>query len=279
MIHLRRQQRAGRGWRRLQDRWSTVGARVLLKTRAGHLLARMFSGVLHYGQQPSLTEVLTRVRIVTDARAVLSSLTLSVDETDWNRWRVEYGELEQMLDRRYSESVSFSAPLIWRIERQTGLLLYALIRRGRPRVVVEAGVANGHSTVISLAALQANAFGELHSFDISNSVGSLLRDVERARWTLHVYPPRSACTSFRHLVNELGPVDLFFHDSDHSYIGQFADLLSVWPALGPGATVVVDDVNEAWAFFDFAREHHGDAIGLFDSRKLTGVFSTAGLGG
>src|ERR1700730_172754 len=276
MVHLRRQQRAGRGGRRLQDRWSTVGARVLLKTRAGHLLARMFSGVLHYGQQPSLTEMLTRVRIVRDARAVRSSLTLSVDETDWNQWRVEYGELEKMLDRRYAECVSFSAPVIWRIERQTGLLLYALIRRGRPRVVVEAGVANGHSTVISLSALQANAFGEFHSFDISNSVGSLLRDAERARWTLHVCPPRSASTRFRHLVNELGPVDLFFHDSDHSYLGQFADLLSVWPALGPGATVVVDDVNEAWAFFDFAREHHGAAIGLFDSRKLTGVFSSAG---
>jgi len=268
MVHPRREQ--------LQDHWSTVGPRVLLKARAGHLLARMFSGVLHYGQQPSLTEVLARVRIVTDARAVLSSLTLPVDETDWNRWREEYGELEKMLDRRYAECASLSAPLIWRIARQTGLLLYALIRRGHPRVVVEAGVANGHSTVISLSALQANAFGELHSFDISNSVGSVLRDVERARWTLHVCPPRLACTTFRHLVREFGPVDLFFHDSDHSYIGQFADLLSVWPALDPEATVVVDDVNEAWAFFDFAREHHGAAIGLFDSRKLTGVFRGAG---
>jgi hypothetical protein len=155
MVHLRRAQLAGSGWRRLPDRWSTVGARVLLKARAGHLLARMFSGVLHYGQKPSLTEMLARVGIVTDARAVLSSLTLSVDETDWNRWRVEYGELETMLDRRYAECASLSAPLIWRIERQTGLLLYALIRRGRPKVVVEAGVANGHSTVISLSALQA----------------------------------------------------------------------------------------------------------------------------
>ena len=264
-------------WReQLQDRWSTVGVRVLFKARAGHVLAQMFSGVLHYDQQPSLTEVLARVRIVTDARAVLSSLTLSVDETDWDRWRVEYGELEKMLDRRYAECASLSAPLIWRVERQTGLLLYALIRRSRPRVVVEAGVANGHSTVISLSALQANAFGELHSFDISNSVGSLLREVERARWTLHVSPPQSAFTRFRQVVNKLGPVDLFFHDSNHRYICQFADLLSVWPALGPGATVVVDDVNEAWAFFDFARNHDGAAIGLFDSRKLTGVFSSAG---
>jgi hypothetical protein len=38
----------------------------------------------------------------------------------------------------------------------------------------------------------------------------------------------------------------------------------------------VADVDEAWAFFDFAREHQGAAIALFDSRKLTGVFSGAG---
>ncbi|MGH7692791.1 MAG: class I SAM-dependent methyltransferase, partial [Candidatus Dormibacteria bacterium] len=164
--------------------------------------------------------MLANIRVVTDARAVLSSLTLSVDETDWKRWCAEYGELEKMLDRRYAECASLFAPIDWRIERQTGLLLYVLIKRCRPRIMVEAGVANGHSTVISLSALQANACGELHSFDISNSVGSLLRDVERARWTLHVCSPQSAGIGFRHLVNELGPVDLFFHDSDHSYIGQ-----------------------------------------------------------
>src|ERR1700674_2214155 len=98
------------GREQLQDRWSTVGARVLLKARSGHLLARMFSGVLHYGQQPSLTEVLARVHIVTDARAVLSSLMLSVDETDWNQWRVEYGELRKMLDRTLAGCAPLGRP-------------------------------------------------------------------------------------------------------------------------------------------------------------------------
>jgi predicted O-methyltransferase YrrM len=252
-----------------------VGTRVLLTAQAGRLLGRLLRSILHFSEQPSLTEVLERVKVVTNARAVISSLNLSLDVKDWNRWCQHYAELEETLDQRYTKSASLNAPINYRVERETGLLLYALVRLGRPGIVVETGVANGHSSMIILSALDANGFGELHSFDISSSVGSLVNETERSRWTMHVCPRRSAGAEFQRLVEDLGPVDLFLHDSDHSYVVQLADLLSVWPVLSPGATIVVDDVNEAWAFFDFVQARDGVAIGLFDSRKLAGVFTNA----
>src|SRR5215472_12838381 len=100
-------------------------------------------------------------------------------------------------------------------------LLYAICRIMKPTTVVETGTCYGVSSAFILKALQLNGAGELRSVDLpplGNSadrfVGWLIPAELRSRWTLHrgtsrrVLPP---------MLRTLGKVDLFLHDSLHTY--------------------------------------------------------------
>ncbi|MGH9279341.1 MAG: class I SAM-dependent methyltransferase, partial [Acidimicrobiales bacterium] len=55
------------------------------------------------------------------------------------------------------------------------------------------------------------------------------------------------------LAQDMAPVDLFVHDGDHSYAGQFEEYHNAWPHLAAGGSLVSDDVHTP-AFTDFAAE-------------------------
>ena len=133
----------------------------------------------------------------------------------------------------------------------------SLVLLRRPSTVVETGVAMGFSTAVILAAMAENRAGALHSIDLpplqvqpGTFVGEVVAPELRDRWTLHAGPSRILLPA---LVRELAPIDLFIHDSDHSYDGQYEEYREVWPRLGIGASLVSDDVCNA-AFMDFAAE-------------------------
>ena len=127
----------------------------------------------------------------------------------------------------------------------------------RPLVAIETGVAMGFSTAVILGAMDDTAAGALHSIDLpplqvdaATFVGEVVPDDLRERWTLHVGPSR---TLLPVLVRKLAPIDLFVHDSDHSYAGQYEEYRQAWPHLASGACLVSDDVCNP-AFTDFAAE-------------------------
>ncbi len=97
--------------------------------------------------------------------------------------------------------------------------LYLLVRAARPRVVVETGVLYGASSGHILAALEANGEGELHSIDLGTRPGepphdSLVRPDLAARWHYHVGDVRARLVP---LLDALGRIDLFHHDSLHTF--------------------------------------------------------------
>ena len=133
----------------------------------------------------------------------------------------------------------------------------SLVLLRRPSIVVETGVAMGFSTAVILAAMAENGAGALHSIDLpplqvqpGTFVGEVVAPELRDRWTLHAGPSRILLPR---LVRELAPIDLFIHDSDHSYAGQYEEYREAWPHLGVGASLISDDVCNA-AFIDFAAE-------------------------
>jgi predicted O-methyltransferase YrrM len=133
----------------------------------------------------------------------------------------------------------------------------SLVLLRRPAMVLETGVAMGFTTAVILAALEENAAGELHSIDLpplqvdpGAFVGEAVPDGLRRRWTLHVGPAR---TLLGPLARRLEPIDVFLHDSDHSYAAQHEEYRRVWPHLARGGCLISDDVANP-AFVEFAAE-------------------------
>jgi len=156
-----------------------------------------------------------------------------------------------------------------------GVYLYAVLREVRPRIAVETGVANGFSTAFSLLALQANGEGHLHSVDLPREVG---RDYEpgtfhegegragippgsepgwliprelKERWTLILGRTQDELPP---LLERLGTIDSFMHDSEHSFECMWFEFNAAWPALRDGGILLSDDVNSTEAFPRFAAE-------------------------
>src|SRR5690348_15339929 len=109
--------------------------------------------------------------------------------------------------------------------------LYRIVRSARPRVVVETGVYRGISTAFLLAGLADNGEGLLVSIDLPDrrystphvadasplapreTTGYAIPEELRARWRLVVGDTR---TSLPTVLEELGSLDLFYHDSEHT---------------------------------------------------------------
>lgn len=89
--------------------------------------------------------------------------------------------------------------------------LYSYIKAYSPQVVVETGVANGITTNIITEALD-NEQSVLHSFDVD--VRTNTSYTGHKRWLFHLLKPPFH-KNLKYLVDDLGPVDLWLHDSNH----------------------------------------------------------------
>ncbi len=187
-----------------------------------------------------------------------------------NSYDSEYTDVSTDLRGRYATQ-KLPYPENYGIEALTGQTLYALVRISRPDVILETGVANGHSTAILLAAVIKNGRGVVHSTDIDPNAGALLTPVERARWVYHRLPLANLRRAFQQLVTALPPMGLFVHDSGHSYRWQAFEYATAWPHLMGGAWLVSDDADASYAFIDHCRQHGLNPIFLFDQRKIVGL--------
>jgi predicted O-methyltransferase YrrM len=156
-----------------------------------------------------------------------------------------------------------------------GLQLYRLLRELRPRVAVETGVCNGVSTAFVLLALEDNGGGELWSIDLPEVAGEeyepgtfwdgkggavippgkepgwmVPRDL-RDRW--HLVLGRSQ-DELPRVLERVGEIDFFMHDSEHSYECMSFEFRAAWDALREGGALVADDVNVNSAWDEFVRD-------------------------
>lgn len=135
------------------------------------------------------------------------------------------------------------------------VIMRAVTRLTHPRVSVETGVARGVTTAATLQAMEDNGIGHLYSVDLPplgarpGYVGHLVPDRLRHRWTLRPGPSRYILPR---LLTELGEIDLFLHDAEHTYSSQMEEFETVWPHLRSGGLLLADDVRNP-AIIDFAR--------------------------
>ncbi|MGH9775206.1 MAG: class I SAM-dependent methyltransferase [Candidatus Acidiferrales bacterium] len=139
------------------------------------------------------------------------------------------------------------------------LLQYAVVRAARPAMIVETGVANGVSSAHILLALEKNGRGTLHSLEIGEQAylpagretGWVVPAWLRGRWNLHIGDARAELPG---LLRELAPVDIFIHDSLHTYEHMQFELRTAYPYVKESGLMVADDALWNGAFVDFARE-------------------------
>jgi predicted O-methyltransferase YrrM len=158
-------------------------------------------------------------------------------------------------------------------------MCFAICRALSPAVVVETGVGYGVTTSFILAALEKEQLGRLVSIDLpplgvesESFVGFLVPNDMRRRWRLC----RGQCRRLLpHVLAELDHLDVFVHDSLHTYRHMNWEFRSVWPKLRPGGVLISDDVDQNGAFLDFAREFApGQAIVVGEASK-PGAFGVA----
>lgn len=134
------------------------------------------------------------------------------------------------------------------------LVLYLLIKSLKPENVVETGVAEGISTSVILKALMENGKGSLFSIDLAATdpgrIGLVIPNSLRDRW--HFFPGNSL-EILPNLLAKLRTIDLFYHDSDHSYRHMITEYKLVWPYLTTNGILCSDDIDQNTAFNDFAQ--------------------------
>ena len=149
-----------------------------------------------------------------------------------------------------------------------GSFLYAFIMERKPRRVVETGVANGLTTNLIMAALDTYG-GELHSFDINPECQSVYKG--NGKWNFHLLS-RNYKKQVREVVGSIDDIDLWIHDSDHSYSWQsFEYSLAASKLKANQGILVSDDIDCTTAFGKLVKslDTHGWAV--FDERKFFGI--------
>jgi Methyltransferase domain len=171
--------------------------------------------------------------------------------------------------------------------------LYRIVRQVRPQLVIETGVCRGFTSAGILAALRDNGGGTLVSIDLptTDPVGRInadgVRDTAhvpsvgctgfvvagelRSRWELHIGSSRELLPG---ILATRPPVDLFWHDSEHSFANMTWEYTTVWSHLRPGGVMASDDVCWNPAFATFCYTHHVSPrywpVRYFFARELLG---------
>lgn len=167
------------------------------------------------------------------------------------------------------EEIIQQAKVHWTFQQT---ILYFVCRHLTPKIVVETGVDYGTSSAFILQALEDNGVGMLYSIDLPgveytapfrNGYTDLLlpKNVKtgfavpsklKARWKLILGDAKKELPP---LLDNLGNVDLFFHDSMHTYEHMMFEYDTAFNYLKDGSILANDDIHWNLAFDDFCKNH------------------------
>lgn len=162
---------------------------------------------------------------------------------------------------------------------EDALFLYWMIRKLKPKTVVQTGVCNGLSSAFMMLALAKNGDeGKLHVIDLAavfnpndpawtvkdKVYGVVIPEGKRSGW---IVPDMYQGTRFfvqngdakellPKLVDSLPEIDMFYHDSDHTYKHMMFEFAEAKKKLVPGGLIVGDDISWNASVWDFADQYN-----------------------
>lgn len=260
-------------------------------------IVRNFPGCLFNADKPSANPALRAMRDVIQGKAFNDRAWDTALEAMFAELKGVAGtsELLEHRDRgeRYFDEINKQYGTLYEpgwVNLDDALFLYWLIRELRPRTVVETGVCNGFSAGLIALALAENANdGQLHSigraetFDPNDSRwtekgkshGEVLIGGQTLGWMIpdgfshfvNLYPG-DAEVLLPKIVDELDSIDLFFHDSDHSYDHMMFEFCEVHRKLSSNSIVIADNIAWNSSLWDFADKY---GVPAYNFRGSVGV--------
>jgi predicted O-methyltransferase YrrM len=152
--------------------------------------------------------------------------------------------------------------------------LYGLTRWLRPTVIVESGGYIGMSSAFILKALadEKLATAKLYSIEWSQECeqGALIPDELRSASGGFV-PMRGKVEDFLKRNELPSSIDMFLHDSSHSYRHMLWEFRQFWPRLRDGGLLVSHDVQMNAAFPEFVTKTytHDKKTGRRDAQRTS----------
>jgi hypothetical protein len=155
--------------------------------------------------------------------------------------------------------------------------LYLLVRLLRPGLVVETGGTPGKTSSFILKAMVDNNSGHLFTLDLppketkaelvdygndfpwhserpkGMEAGWIVPDNLKKRQTLIL---GSTEATLKPLLERLGTIDIFYHDSDHSYENMKFEFETAFPFTREGGMIISDDIDHNRAFDELVEEKH-----------------------
>src|SRR5215475_2416198 len=122
---------------------------------------------------------------------------------------------------------------------------YAIVRAAQPEHVVETGTHLGLGSCVIAAALLRNGHGRLTTIDIDPEAGYLIGEP----WASAI--DRRVGNSID-ILGTLRGIDMFLHDSLHTYDYEAQELAAAEPHLRADAIVLSDNAHESSALSDWA---------------------------
>lgn len=158
----------------------------------------------------------------------------------------------------------------WQISKDEVRSMYSVIRERKPNVVIETGMGSGVSTTSILSAMKKH--GRLISIDPGIPYGKGDREVgflipSNLRSNLE-YIQGTSTERLVGVLDSLASLDVFFHDSDHSYQNVMFELNSVWPKIRKNPLILIDNYDWSNAAKDFAKEKNLKLRNIADDLAL-----------
>jgi predicted O-methyltransferase YrrM len=176
------------------------------------------------------------------------------------------------------------------VNLRDALFLYWVVRQLRPKVIVQTGVSNGLSSAFMMLALAKNGDrGALHAIDqgqvfdpnnpdwtrpgevygVAIPAGQTSGWIVPDRYRDHCFVEQGdAQVLLPKLVDRLPSIDMFFHDSDHTYVHMMFEFEQIARKLSPGGVIVADDVPWNTSLWDFAEAR---GVPAYNYRGAMGV--------
>jgi len=247
---------------------------------------RNFPGQIFGADLPSKNRLFKEIMQVSEGHA-------SIPDSKWKPILEEmYAEAktvpgaEQVFERkRYIESYMSDISTRYGAKYNAGwvnmedaLFLYWMVRKFKPKTIVQTGVCNGLSSAFMMLALAKNgADGTLHVIDVANIFnpndpawiepgkiyGVVIPEGKSSGWIVpDIYKNRFFVTNgdakmeLPKVLAKLPMIDMFYHDSDHTYNHMMFEFTEAKKKLSAGGLIVGDDISWNTSVWDFADKYN-----------------------